>query len=176
MYCKYCGSQISNDSVFCSICGKKQASETASSLPQFKDPSGYKPENRITQKYWVSKKTIAREILTNLKFLVFTAAICIAVYSYLRFSYYESIIEETMIEWKGWPADIQTNPRTLMVVPYNILTKGVLVGMDLKAYMTRQADEYAEKLAYQFFVYIFIAVIGIRYLVLGIRWVVITSK
>jgi len=71
IYCKYCGKQIDGDSKFCSFCGKKQSSTTASSSKNEEDnsPNKFSSSNGISVKEakYIQDEAKLQETEINLK-------------------------------------------------------------------------------------------------------------
>lgn len=179
MYCKFCGHQIADNSVFCSSCGKNQINnnEELKSSKTNAPLTSQPPLNPITvNKVNKGEVTFAKEIIKNIKFLIIGVGIALLIYFIFRFGYFYPKIQD-IVNDSSFHNNLMNNNSNSLGVPYCALTEGLTAHEDnVKEFMVQRADSLSETYALYTFLFSALALIFGRYLIKGLSWVNKTAK
>lgn len=152
MYCYHCGALISEKSNFCSKCGNDQRNQDDRNKPIQNLPNN----NRSTVKVDLlkgKKSILAREIIVNVRIVLFCVLILLLSYLSIRYMYYDS---------SGFAYSEAARGELTEGVPWKLLNhKSTL---DWKA--EKLSWDFAEKVFY----YLIFSIIGGRYFLALISW------
>lgn len=171
MYCKYCGVNIADNSIYCNTCGKKQTDTSNSHPPiQGKESTSTSMQTQsdiVDDAKAISKPSkkeikIASETVINLKLLMISVIIGIISYIGLRYGYFQAVINRTV---------------SGSYIQFNVLTEGMPGGVrDVEGYITRNAENLSQQYAFSIFIISMILLVLGRYIIKGLSWATKTSK
>ena len=195
MYCKYCGSKNSDDSIYCEKCGKFLKKMETAGVDELEYKNIQKNTNvkvSNNQKIVVSglvRKTFAKEIILNLKILIIAVTLGLSTFVYLKYVYYENLIQQRITE-ENSPSYINDNKREQEEMAAGIFYGRNLGGGYLPSNLTkdwygheslsRHIRPIANKLSIYFglntFYISLISMIFLRYLIIGLKWSIKNSR